>query len=140
VFGEGLFAFLGSNAAVTAILGTARKDKQSGIFAVKMTDEADLPAVVVTQIAGTGDNDTLDGAESTVSARYQFSCYGKNYADAKRLARAVKKSLVGYRGTWHEGTEIQVATLVLETDGFEAGPLAYHVPLDLEFVYADVGS
>lgn len=140
MFGEGLFVFLKNNAAITAILGTARTDKSAGVFAVKMGDDADLPALVVTQIAGAGDSDTLDGAEATGSARYQFSCYAKNFDDAKRLARAVKKALVGFRGTWSEGTQIQAVTLVLETDGFAAGPLAFHVPVDLEFVFADVGS
>ncbi len=67
----------------------------------------------------------------------QFSCYGETYEDAKNLARAVKKALLGYQGTLGDGVRIDYCGLALELDGYEEAPAVYNVPLDLEIVFAD---
>lgn len=67
-----------------------------------------LPAVVLTVIS---DNDRylIDRPHGLSDARVQVDCHGDDYSDAKRLARAVREALGGYRGgifrgVFHEGT------------------------------------
>lgn len=134
---EGLYQLLSGEPAIQEAVAQMT-DQTYAIFPVQMPDECPMPALVTMQIAGAG-LPTMDGAEAFHTARIQFSCYGKTFLDAKRLATATRRFLEGYKGTLPDGTEVDSMILVLETDGFEEAPFIFHVPFDLEVSYRDVG-
>jgi len=135
---DGLRALLMQTPAVTAIIGTlaSRTDKKSGIFWVQIPEEAILPAIALSQIAGAG-IPTMDGPDPLHSARIQVSCYGMTYGDAKQLARAVRDTLEGFAGTLTGGTMVGQTILASEMDAFEDAPFSFHCPIDFEFWYSD---
>jgi hypothetical protein len=137
---DGLFKKAESSGGLQAILGTksTRKDESTGIFAGFAPTSAGSPRVVTTQVSGTG-TPMLDGAEAFGSARWQFSCYAVKYRDAKLLARAVRTEFEGFHGTLADGTEVDSTVYLGEIDTFEDAPALFHVALDLEMQFRDVG-
>jgi Protein of unknown function (DUF3168) len=135
---EGLYSLLAESDAVTAIVGAPadRKDHTSGIFPVQMPEATPLPALVISQIAGTGIV-TMEGPSALRNSRLQFSCYGRSYGESKRLAEAVWSVLEGVEVTLPDGTEVDVATVLLESEGFEEAAFVYHTPLDIEFWFRE---
>jgi hypothetical protein len=132
----GLYSILTADAAIKQLLGSNRQDKTTGVFAISSSKSSDLPQIIFSQISGNTFGQ-LDGAGNLQICRIQFSCYGETYEDAKNLARAVKKALVGFNGALADGVRIDYCGLALEVDGYEESPALYNVPLDLEFVFAD---
>ncbi len=137
---EGLYSFLAAAASLTALLGTpsSRTDGTSGIFPVQMPEATVMPAIVITQIAGQG-NPVMEGADPLHTARVQFSCYGKSFADAKKLSTTLRRYLEGWQGTLPDKSEVDSVILVLESDGFEVAPFIFHCPIDFEISYRDTG-
>lgn len=137
---EGIYARLLADAGVVAILGAkaSRADKKTGIFPVLADKAATLPMIVYLQIAGQPEADSLDGSNAFQSARVQISCFAEGYSPAKRLARAAKLALVGFRGTLSDGTEVDSIRAALELDAWEDGPATYHCPLDVTILFRDV--
>jgi hypothetical protein len=135
---EGLYALLASSDSVTAITGTAqtRKDQTTGIFPGQMPESTPLPALVYSQLAASGLT-SLDGANVFHTARMQFTCYGSAYADAKRLASAIKTALEGLHQTLPDGTEVDHAELNGELDQFEDAPYSFSTALDLTFAFRE---
>jgi hypothetical protein len=135
---EGLYSLLTRSAGVTALVGTpgTRPDVTTGIFSGQLPEATPLPALCMTQIAGVGDV-TLDGPSRLRNARVQFSCYGHSFGDAKRLAVAVRSVLEGMHATLPEGTQVDVALPLLESDTFEEAPFVYHTPLDFQFWFRE---
>lgn len=135
---EGLYALLAGSSGVQTLLGApdARSDSTTGIFAAQMPEATPMPAIVYTTVAGAGYS-TMDGATDLQSARLQFSCYGVSYSAAKQLASAVRAVLEGLKATLTDGTQVDFATRVLESDTFEEAPFIYHCPLDFEFMFRE---
>lgn len=143
MLGEGLSALLASTPAIADLLGAGsppvRPDNTTGIFPAQMPEASPLPVIVYSQIAGENAANSLDGANALHSARYQFSCYGKNYADSKRLAKALRDTLEGLHATLLEGTEVDNILLNMESDTFEEAPFIYHTPVDFEILFREAG-
>jgi hypothetical protein len=143
---EGLVALLLADTPTVAILGTpaARGAEEpdgvdtSGIFSGQMPEGAALPAIVYFDVHQDSTM-TMDGPDTFTIGRMQFSCFGENYADAKHLARAVRRALEAFQGTLADGTEVDSIRRVSELDAFEEGPAAYMTPVDFEIAYRDVG-
>lgn len=135
---EGLYSLLAGSSGVQSLLGTTstRSDKTTGIFAAYMPEATPMPAIVYTTVAGAGFS-TMDGASNLQSARLQFSCYGVSYSAAKELAGAVRSVLEGLKATLSDGTQVDNATRVLESDTFEEAPFIYHTPMDFEFLFRE---
>lgn len=140
---EGIFGLLASAdsppSLVRTMLGESRADQTSGVFQAQAPEGCDLPFIVYSQISGEGAG-TMEGANVFHSARYEFSCYAKTFIDAKRLQRAVRRVLEGYRGTLHEGTEVDTVLLVSELDDVEDDADLFRCPIDFEFLYRDLGT
>lgn len=136
---QGLYQFLATQSAVTAIVGASRKDSTSGIFGGQAPAQTPFPFVVVEQIGGDPIM-TLDGPLLTRTARFKFSCHSNSRLSAKQLLRAVRGALENFVGVLPDGTNLQNAETVLEADAFEYAPLDYVAPLEVELVYDDTGS
>jgi hypothetical protein len=139
---EGLHGFLAAAPSITAIIGTSdtRSDKASGIFPSQMPEDTPLPAIVYVE-TGTGEDImTMDGPSSLHNCRKQFTCYAKNYFDAKRLAREVRIVLENFVGLLPDGTEVQNMWRVGEQDAFSEAPFIYQAPVEFEIWYVDTGN
>jgi hypothetical protein len=134
----GIFAMIVEDADIVALIGSpsTRKDKTKGLFPVVAPQESDLPQIIFTQISG-NTVAMMQGPAKLQPMRMQFSCYAQTYEEAKALARALKKLLVGFNGSFIDGTRIDYCSLALELDGYEEAASLFNVPIDLEFLYAD---
>ncbi|HLZ10430.1 MAG TPA: DUF3168 domain-containing protein [Chloroflexota bacterium] len=142
---EGIYTLLANSTAVTDQLGTARVDQTTGIFPGLIKAGSDLPALVYLQVHGE-EMQTFDGRGELRSARVQLSAYGDAYGDAKRTAKAVKDTLIGFAGTLDDGTEVDSIHLVSEMDNFVKTPTPtqetggrslYHTAIDVEIWYRE---
>jgi hypothetical protein len=95
--------------------------------------------VVIEQIDGEGIM-TFDGPDPARYARFKFSCHSDSRLGAKQLLRIVREVLENFVGPLPDGTELQNAQTVLETDTFEYAPFAFVAALEVEMMYADTGS
>jgi hypothetical protein len=140
VLGEGLYILLTQSPTITALLGTTttRTDKKTGIFPVTLPESTPMPAIVYSDVHGEGVM-SMDGPDALQFSRMQFSCYGENYADAKRLAREVRRVLEAFTGVLSEGTIIGNMQRVGEVDAFEEAPFIFQTPVDIAITYEDVG-
>jgi hypothetical protein len=143
---EGFQQLLKTQSSLKALLGdpTSRADKTTGIFPVLAPEGCTMPVIVASQVSG-GGTPSMDGANALHTARIQFSCYasaGQNqgFTMAKKLARALRGVLEGWRGTLPDGTEVDSTQLMLELDLFEEAPFEYHTVLHFAFTYRDVGA
>ena len=134
----GLVALIIGSPEIVAIIGSpsTRRDKATGLFAVAAPESSDLPEIVYSQISGSTSG-MLAGAQNLQPCRMQFSCYGQTYEEAKGLARALKKILIGLNTTFADGIRVDYCSLALELDGYEEAPGCYSVPVDFEFLFAD---
>jgi len=136
---EGLNQLLAASAAVVAVVGASRKDKTTGVFGGQAPAQTPQPFIVIEQIAGDPIM-TLDGPDPARTARFKFSCHSDSRLAAKRLMKAVRGVLENFTGILPDGTQLQNAQTVLEADAFEYAPLDYVAPLEVEMMYADIGS
>lgn len=84
---EGLQAFLSTNEAVQALLGTR-------IYPVWLPQKASLPAATYSRIE-TEIHNTLDGnAQGINSGLFEIVVWDKDYMSAKRAARAIREELL----------------------------------------------
>lgn len=131
---EGLVAQLYSATGVTAIVGG------QGIYPVLLPKDAALPALTFQRISDVTDAIFNAGVQfRTVRSRFQFSAWGKSYADTVRLARAVKAALLDFRGNLADAdaTTVLDVTADISLDLFEDGPRYFRKTFDLIMWYAD---
>lgn len=109
---EALTSHLLAFAALSALVG-------SRVYPVRRPQGDPLPAVVIHTIDGLPDY-TSQGPSGLLSSRIQFDCWGKTYASAKSVARAVAQRLSGFKGTV-SGVVFQGGFLEGERDSYEEG-------------------
>ena len=139
MFQTGLFNLLKNTAALTALLGTSRKDLSTGIFAMLATNEALLPYLVYSRLSGAPAM-TFAGATKLNEAKFRFSCYGSSQQSAANIAEQIKLLFASYLGsTLSDGTVVICAENVMEADASESSAhgTIYSVHLDFKFVYYD---
>ena len=140
---EGLWALLTSTPSITDIIGTTgtRPKKDSGVYPVRLPEAIVLPgcpAIVITQIAGGGDN-VMEGPSGLRTARVQITAHGTDYLPTKQLAKAIRDLLDGIKTTLpdDDATEVDLGELVVETDTFQVAPFEYQTPLDFQFWFRE---
>ncbi len=132
---EGLSSFLGSNTAVSAIVGSRIYPSQ----VPQLSAASPLPAISYHEVHGDGEF-SMDGPDQLQHSRMQFSCYGKVYADAKKLARTVRQELEAFTGELADGTVIEHMHREGEMDLFYDAPFIYCTAVDFKIIYQDSGT
>lgn len=122
---EALRALLLSDPGVTALIDTR-------VSWGMLSRKSALPALVLTRISG-GHDYVMQGTSPPFEARVQADCWGRTYADATALSRAVKAALSGYSGS--EGNTVFQGVFLdaeheLPDDATEAVDVLYRVCLD----------
>jgi hypothetical protein len=138
---DGIYALLAASAAVQAVIGTpgTRADTTTGVFKGQMPEAATLPCVVYSEVHGEGFM-THDGPDPMQFARISLSCYGSEYTDSKRLARAVRQVLEAFTGVLADGTVIGNIQRKSEMDTFADAPSSFVTPVDFDVTHIDAGS
>jgi hypothetical protein len=136
---EGLYALVSQTPEVVQYLGTpaTRSDKTNGVFSLSMPTGTPMPAVVIAQIAGTGDT-VMEGASGYRTARLQITAHGTNFPQTKRLARAIRRVLDSEGAMVlpdAEATWLFWCELVVEADSFDLAPFECRTALDLQLSY-----
>lgn len=135
MFIEGLKSFLSDNGPLFALIGNRAYAGQMP----ELTSLAALPAIVYREIHGDGEF-SMDGPDQLQYSRMQFSCYGKVYIDAKRVARVLRQELELFTGELDDGTVIEHAQRESEVDMFEDAPAIYCTAVDFKITYQDSGT
>ena len=81
----------------------------------------------------------MDGPDQLQYSRMQMSCYGKVYADAKRVARTLRQELEKFTGELDEGTVVEHMQRE-SVDIFEDAPFIYCTAVDFKITYQDSGT
>jgi len=132
---DGLQSFLTDNGPISTLVGTRTYAGQLP----ELSAPSDLPAIVYREIHGDGEF-SMDGPDQLQHSRMQFSCYGKVYSDAKRVARTLRIELEAFTGALSDGTQVQHMIRESEMDIFEDAPLVYCTAVDFRIIYEDSGS
>ena len=141
MFGEGLNSFLKNNLAIQALIGTpsTRSDKTPGVFPMQASvDEPTLPFLVYMTIHAENEQ-SFEGANRFMVARYRIASWGSTYGNAKTLANTVKLALNGFRGTFSDGSVIESVRDITEADTTDDLPhgTVYGTHTDYEIAYED---
>lgn len=124
---EGLHAKLLAVGAVTALIGTGDAAR---LYPLVLPQQGELlfPALTYQRISAPRDS-THDGPEGLVRARVQIDAWARTFAEAKRLADAVRLALDGFKG--HAG-DVVVDRMYLDGDRdfFEGDAQLYRVTQD----------
>ena len=80
-----IFSELAANPGIEAIVGQR-------IYPLVAPEGATMPAIVIQRISG-GQINSLSGFSGIERPRFQFSCYGSKYVEAKNAARQLRKAV-----------------------------------------------
>ena len=126
---EALSAYLLAHASVAALAGTRG-------YPNVVPQEVALPNWAYQRISGP---ELMDhgGNAKLESGRFQFTCHGDEYRDAKNLARAIRAALRGYRGLMGGagGVNVEGIYVIGEYDGYNEQSRVQTVRLDAEVWY-----
>ena len=124
VIEEALYAYLSSHAGLTALVSTR-------IYPLVMPQNATLPAVTFSKISGPRAHAMQQDA-GLAYPRFQVSCWGGTYKQAKEVAGQVRAALQDYTGTMGGAGGVVVSGVFLEdeNDLYEPGTQAYHIAID----------
>lgn len=144
---EGLVKLLLNDSATVAIIGTpaARGAQEpdgistTGVFAEQVPEAALLPLIVF-GYAYEESEFTHDGPDVLTHARIEFSAQGKIYADAKRLARAMRNCFQNFQGVLSDGSDVDKIKRINELDVFQDAPFAYVTSVEFDVWYRDIGT
>ena len=126
---QGLVTFLLAQAELSALIGARLHD-------LVLPQSPTLPAVVWQRISGDHDV-THDGPSGLVTARFQFSCWGRTTLEAAQVGEALRRVLHGYAGPM--GDETAHAVFLLDDrDLFDAETGLRRRLLDFKIWYAEV--
>jgi len=132
---EGIQSFLTANGPISALVGPRTYAGQLP----ELKAPSDLPAIVYREIHGDGEF-SMDGPDQLQHSRMQFNCYGKLYANAKKVARVLRQELELFTGALDDGTIIEHAQRESEVDLFEDAPSVYCTAVDFKITYQDSGT
>jgi Protein of unknown function (DUF3168) len=137
---EGLYALLSQAPEVVQYLGTkaSRRDNTNGVFSLTMPTNTPMPALVISQIAGSGDT-VMEGASGFRTARLQITAHGTTFPETKKLARAARRLLDSASLVLpdDEATRVYCCELVVEVDFFDVAPFECRTVLDLQLSYCE---
>lgn len=115
---ESLFSFLSSDTAVGAFIAER-------IYGLIQPQKGVQPCIVYSRIA-TDRTQTLCTTDSKVRAALLLDCYDKTYLGSKRLAQAVRQTLIDFSGDM-AGTRVSSISLEAEVDLDDPEPGLYCV-------------
>lgn len=130
---EGLYNLITKDPTVGALLA------KNAVYPALMPEAAPLPAIVYQEVHGDGTM-SQDGPDPLQYSRMQFDCYGAKYGDAKQLARALRQLLEGTTGLLSDGTVLENAERISESDTFEDTPRIFRTMLEMKIVYGDLSA
>lgn len=144
---EGLNALLLADGPTVALLGTpaargaAAPDgiSTTGVFAEQVPEGAVLPLIVFGYAYEENDM-TMDGPSVMTRARIEYSAQGSTYAQAKKLARAMRKCFENFTGTLSDGSEVDSVRRINELDTFQDAPFCYVTSVEFRADYRDLGT
>ncbi|MEW5921568.1 MAG: DUF3168 domain-containing protein [Bacillota bacterium] len=124
VIEEALYAYLSSHVGLTALVG-------SRIYPLVMPQGTTLPAVTFSKVSGPRVH-AMQHDAGLAYPRFQVSCWGSTYKQAKEVAAQVRAALQDFKGTMGGpgGAEVSGVFLEDETDLYEPNTQIYHVALD----------
>jgi len=136
---EGIFGLFTTTPAITALLGTSRGDKTTGVFYMLAINEAVFPYIVYNRIGGQPMTFSYQGANKLQDSRFRFSCYALSQQNAVRLAEQIKLLWATYTGTLPDGTVVQNVMCTMENDDSEPQTegTIYGCHVDFNFAFID---
>lgn len=134
VMDDALYAILGANALVTALLGSGDNLR---VYPDRAPDDVGAVDYVVYQlITGESDQDH-ESAASTTRQRWQFDCISHtSAAAAKNLAKRVRDALHGYAGT-AAGVRIGEINAYDGPSNFDQAGKAYRRIVETDVLFAE---
>ena len=127
---ESLYAYLTGYAGLTALVSTR-------IWPLTLPDEPALPALTYHRISRTPVRQLATPSVLATESRFQFSCWGVSYADAKKVANQVEAALVDFTGVMGGtgGITVLDAHPVGEVDLFDGRVKLHHCSVDIMILY-----
>lgn len=114
--------------ALVAYLKTEIGGVNGRVYPGHLPDPPELPALVYQRIA-TRRPVSYDGPSGFVRARVQLDIWSKSYGEARTIAGAVRRALLGYRGPMG-GLEVAIPDQASDLDLFEPDTGLYRVSMD----------
>jgi len=117
-------SYLLSIPELTALIGTR-------LYPGWIPENADMPSVAYFEISGVRHHD-IDVAYP----RYQFSCFSTRYAEARKIAEIIRKSLQRYKG---DMSGIRIIQGVHEStyEQYERETNIYHISVDMRIIHRE---
>jgi hypothetical protein len=124
VIEEALFSYLSGHAGLTALVANR-------IYPLVMPQGTTLPAVTFSKVSGPRVHAMQQDA-GLAYPRFQVSCWGATYKQAKEVAGQVRAALQDFKGTMGGPGGVVVSGVFIqdENDLYEPNTQIYHVALD----------
>ena len=122
-----IFAYLATTSAITSLLGTGSAES---IFPMRAPEGALLPYLVFHKVSGHSVH-SKDGDMNLSYPHFQFTCWAKEYEDAKAVDAAVRAALNSYAGPTLEGVPVAQIIVEDERDLSDPATLEYGCSLDV---------
>ena len=121
---QALMTFLLAQTGITGYVGRRIYFNQAKQATAK-------PYLVIKKISGPREH-SHDGSCGLAHPRFQFSCFAKEYGDAKNAIAAIQTALDGYSGTMggDSGVTVGAAFYDDENDFYEEDTGLHHVAAD----------
>jgi hypothetical protein len=129
---QNIFALLQSIAAVQALVS-------SRVYPVELPPDPIYPCISYRLIGGSQE-ETFDTAGAQ-QQRFEFNCYGSNYASAVAVRRALigsgdSPALNGFGGLVADGSLLQLVTKINEMDFFDSDAREYRAMVEFYFHFS----
>ena len=122
-------AYLLAQSSISAIVGT-------DIYPVH-ADQGEVYPCLVFMVISDVPLESHDGPSGLSFAHIQFSCFAKQYADARSLRDALKLLLEGFKGTLTPGTaSVSNVRYLSDHDTFEPLTRVFHTIVEMEIEYS----
>lgn len=121
---EAIYSYLSGHAGLTALVSNR-------IYPLVMPQNTILPAVTFSKVSGPRVH-AMQKDTGMAYPRFQVSCWGSTYKQAKEVAAQVRAALQDYKGTMGGAGGVVVGGVFIqdENDLYEPGTQVYHVALD----------
>lgn len=124
VIEEALYTYLSSHTGLTVLVSNR-------IYPVVMPQGTTLPAVTFSKVSGPRVH-AMNRDAGLAHPRFQVSCWGATYKQAKDVAAQVRAALQDFKGTMGGAGGVVVSGVFIqdENDLYEPGTHVYHIALD----------
>lgn len=126
---QALYAQLGSAPRLSVLVGGSGVSPatEARIYAIKLPEKPTLPAITYSVVSGTSEF-TLDAKPVGLGqARIQISVWAKSSKAANAVREAVRKLVLGFKGTWGD-VPVSVVEFNKGPDLYEEDTKIYQIP------------